>query len=296
MAKSTLKTLPNNAPIFDAKLFSLVKNTIFPDVKSDEAIVMAMEYCKAKNLDIMLKPVHIIHRKKKIKNAAGRDEYVSRWEILAGIGTNRITASRTGQFVGMSEPEFGPDVTETLGEAIVTYPEWAKVTVRRKVGDMVAEFVAIEYWKENYATKAYGSIEPNEMWKKRPRGQLAKCAEAQAFRKGFPEVGQEPTYEEMEGKFHVEREEAINQPIDEAPKIEFDETKRMDAIAILTEASTMDELKNAYTEAINYLGDDMDGRKIVNRETKKLKAKLTVSEFNQEIIDAEIEEKKNELV
>ena len=296
MSKSTLTTLPNNAPLFDAKLFSLVKNTIFPDVKSDEAIVMAMEYCKAKNLDIMLKPVHIIQRKKKIKNANGRDEYVSRWEILAGIGTNRITASRTGQFVGVSEPEFGPDITETLGDAVVTYPEYAKVTVKRKVGDMVAEFTAIEYWKENYATKAYGSVEPNEMWKKRPKGQLAKCAEAQAFRKGFPEVGQEPTFDEMEGKFHVEPEKSTNQTItvNDVPRIEVDETKRLDAIAILTEASTIDELKNAYVEAINYVGDDMEGRKIINKETHKLKAKFTVRDFNQEIEAAEVEEKKNE--
>lgn len=38
------------------------------------------------------------------------------------------------------------------------------------------------------------------MWKKRGRGQLAKCAEAQALRKGFPEVGNQPTADEMEGK------------------------------------------------------------------------------------------------
>ncbi|WP_201283357.1 recombinase RecT, partial [Klebsiella pneumoniae] len=41
---------------------------------------------------------------------------------------------------------------------------------------------------------------PNAMWKKRPYGQLAKCAEAQALRKAWPEIGQQPTADEMEGK------------------------------------------------------------------------------------------------
>ena len=38
------------------------------------------------------------------------------------------------------------------------------------------------------------------MWRKRPRGQLEKCAEAQALRKAFPERAGGPTAEEMAGK------------------------------------------------------------------------------------------------
>jgi len=65
-----------------------------------------------------------------------------------------------------------------------------------------AEFTAIEYWKENYAVKGgkEKSVAPNAMWSKRPRGQIAKCAQAQALRIAFPELGAQPTAEEMEGK------------------------------------------------------------------------------------------------
>jgi hypothetical protein len=103
----------------------------------------------------------------------------------------------------MTEPEFGPDVTRDIGNVTITYPEWAKVTVKRALASgIVAEFTAREYWTENYAVKGgkEKSIAPNAMWMKRPRGQIAKCAAAQALRIAFPELGAQATAEELEGK------------------------------------------------------------------------------------------------
>ncbi|MBY0436900.1 MAG: phage recombination protein Bet, partial [Burkholderiales bacterium] len=160
------------------------------------SIAMAVEYCKAANLDVMQKPVHIVPmwdgKSKRMRDV-----------IMPGIGLYRIMAARTGQFAGMSEPEYGPDVTETIGGVSVTYPAWCKIVVRRQLASgLVAEFPAIERWKECYAIKGgpEKSIAPNAMWFKRAYGQLAKCAEASALRKAFPEFGAAPTAEEMLGK------------------------------------------------------------------------------------------------
>jgi phage recombination protein Bet len=128
--------------------------------------------------------------------------------VMPGINLYRTQASRSGAFAGMTEPEFGPDRTDKIGGQEITYPEWCRVTAKRQLANgAVAEFTAREFWIENYAVKGgkEKSIAPNAMWTKRPRGQIAKCAAAQALRIAFPEIASQPTAEEMEGKsIHVD--------------------------------------------------------------------------------------------
>jgi phage recombination protein Bet len=161
---------------------------------SPEAIRLVLAYCRAASLDPMQRPVHIVP----MWDRASR---TTRDVILPGIGLYRIQAARTGQLAGVSRPEWGPTVTAVLGGVEVTFPEWCRITVRRRLADgTVAEFTAEEWWVENYATAGRDTEAPNAMWRKRPRGQLRKCTEAQALRMAFPEVGQSPTAEEMEGR------------------------------------------------------------------------------------------------
>lgn len=75
-------------------------------------------------------------------------------------------SSRSNQYVGISEPEFGEEVTNNLGGVTITYPAWCKITVKRAVGNFVAEFTAVERWIENYTTERKDSVAPNYMWKK----------------------------------------------------------------------------------------------------------------------------------
>lgn len=176
------------------ELIRVLKGSLYPGA-DDNSVRMVLGYCRASGLDPMQKPVHIVPMWDS-KASSMRDV------VMPGIGLYRVQAARTGQHAGTSEPEFGPDVTEKIGGVEITYPAWCRVKVYRIVGGQLCEFPAKEIWKENYAMKGgkEKSIAPNAMWTKRPYAQLAKCAEAQALRKAFPEFGAAPTADEMEGK------------------------------------------------------------------------------------------------
>lgn len=180
------------APMEEGELIGVLQSSLYPGA-AVPSIKLVLSYCRAAGLDPLQKPVHIVPMYDKTIRGM-RDV------IMPGIGLYRTQASRSGQYAGVSEPEFGPDVDLELDGVRLTVPQWCRVTVRRLLGGVLCEFTAREFWSENYATAGRDAMAPNAMWRKRPYGQLAKCAEAQALRKAFPEVGSAPTAEEMEGK------------------------------------------------------------------------------------------------
>lgn len=177
----------------DQELIAVLQSSLYPGAAIG-SVQMVLNYCVAAGLDPLQMPVHIIPiwdgKAKQMRDV-----------VRPGIGLYRTQAARSGQYAGVTEPEFGDDVTETLEGVKVTFPKWCKVTVRRLLANgAVVDFTAKELWLENYATAKSDSTAPNSMWKRRPYAQLAKCAEAQALRKAFPEFGSQPTADEMEGK------------------------------------------------------------------------------------------------
>jgi phage recombination protein Bet len=177
------------------ELVPTLQASLFPGAKP-ASVAAVLDYCEAARLNVMLKPVHIVPMS--VKLPTGKYEY--RDVVMPGINHYRTQASRSGVYAGKSEPEFGEDVTETLSGTAVTFPAWCKVTVYKIVAGMRVAFTATEFWIENYATAGKDTKAPNKMWRQRPRGQIAKCAEAQALRMAFPELVGGETAEEMEGK------------------------------------------------------------------------------------------------
>ena len=198
---SEIAKIQTQISVDEQNMMAVLRSSLYPGA-SDSSIKMVLAYCQAANLDPLQKPCHIVPMYN--RNAGGMIDV-----IMPGIGLYRIQAARTGEYAGMSPPAFGDDISETIGTTAITYPSSCSITVLRllKGGGDPAEFTATEYWKENYAQKGGREklVDPNAMWLKRPYGQLAKCAEAQALRKAFPEIGSQPTAEELEGK-HQEAE------------------------------------------------------------------------------------------
>lgn len=187
----------------DVAKWRVMTDAIWPGAKSPYSIALAWDYCKARGLDPLKRPVHIVP----MWSTALNREVETIWP---GINEVKTTAARSGAWAGMDPPQWGEDITETfdggtdkhdrqLPDVEITYPESCTITVYRIVGGQRCAFTETVYWIEAYAPKNRWTKVPNEMWAKRVRGQLHKCTLAAVLRSAFPEES-DYTAEEMEGK------------------------------------------------------------------------------------------------
>lgn len=177
----------------DEAAWRTAMTSLFPGAKP-ESVLMVFDYCKARKLDPLKKPCHIVPIE--VKDSA-TGQYVWRDVVMPGIYEYRTTAQRTGEYLGHSIPTYGP-IEDYKG---VPAPSWCSMTVYRwnPVAKVRAEFPVTVQFREVVATKRDGS--PNARWSKAPNQMLTKCTEAAALREGFPdELGGTQTVEEVEGR------------------------------------------------------------------------------------------------
>ena len=189
----------------DEAKWRVLAEMTFPSARTPEALVMVLEYCRARGLDPLKRPVHIVP----MWNVALGREVETVWP---GINEVQTTAARTGLWAGMDSPRFGPELSRSFrgrrrsgegwedAELTLTFPSWCEVTVWRLVNGQRCAFSEPVFWLEAYSRAGGARSElPNDMWVRRPRGQLLKCAKAASLRAAFPEEA-DYTAEEMEGK------------------------------------------------------------------------------------------------
>lgn len=187
----------------DEPTWRTLKNSIYPGASND-SVLMAVDYCRARGLDVLKKPCHIVPMN--VKDAK-TGAYGWRDVILPGIYEYRITAHRTGLYIGRSAFEYGPKA-ECMGANV---PEWCEVSVYRlfkpdskermefRVRCYFSEVCNTKKEKDERGNKT-GEVVLNERWSRAPIQMLTKCCEAAALREAFPdEFGGEATAEEMAG-------------------------------------------------------------------------------------------------
>lgn len=146
----------------------LIKDTYFKG-STDNEFHLFLHVCQKHNLDPILKQIHPVKRWDK---KLGRETTT----YQTGIDGFRTIAERTGCYAPGKEPTY----IEEGGKVIS-----ATAYVKKKTNDGTwHEVAATAYYSEYVQTDREGK--PTPFWSKMPHNQLAKCAEALALRKAFP--------------------------------------------------------------------------------------------------------------
>jgi phage recombination protein Bet len=171
----------------------LIKRTVAKGATDDELQMFLMVATRA-GLDPFTKQIHLVKRWSK---AEGREIAT----IQTGIDGYRATAEKTGKYGGSD------DATFTFAEGQPKIPTSATVKVYKVMGDRTIEIKATAFWDEFEPTNEKLAF----MWRKMPKLMLAKCAEALALRKAFPNV--------LSGIYTHEEMEQVEEEKDEKPDV-----------------------------------------------------------------------------
>lgn len=138
------------------------------DNASQSDLAVFFHQCKRTGLDPFTKQIYMIGRWDSRSNSMKQT-------IQVGIDGCRLVADRTGAYLGSDE-----SWQERDGQLVS-----ATVNVRKLVSGQVGTFTAIARFDEYAQYKKDGKL--MGLWGNMPHRMLAKCAEALALRKAFPQ-------------------------------------------------------------------------------------------------------------
>jgi len=118
--------------------------------------------------------IYLVERNSKDKNGNWKKNYT----IQTSIDGLRIVAERTGKYAPEREPLLLKEEKELMG---------ATAYVKKMTDDGNWHTVAATAYFDEYV-QLDKSNNPTRFWKKMPRLMIAKCAEALALRKSFPDA------------------------------------------------------------------------------------------------------------
>jgi phage recombination protein Bet len=234
---------------------------------SNGDLAVFLNYAQRTGLDPFARQIYMIGRRTK-----QGDNWTTKWTIQASIDGLRIVAERSGDYAGQTAPEF-------CGEDGVWRDVWtsnqppvaARVGVYRR--GFTEALYGVAYYDEYVQTAKDGK--PTSMWTK-PRIMLAKCAEAVALRKAFPQdLSGIYTADEMS---QTESHPAPMPAQHAAPAVPFDaETGEVLEGSIVEDSDTYEDLEAAFNEAkdlpaLNAVGHRAAAATLPNEQKSELRA------------------------
>jgi phage recombination protein Bet len=166
--------------LFDQEKIELIKRTIARGASDDE-LALFIEQCRRTGLDPFARQIYSVRRK---QWSSSSRSYEDSQVIQVSIDGFRLIADRTRKYAGQVGPWWcGPDGQWKEVWLSDESPSAARVGVLRH--DFHQPLYAIAIYKSYVQTNSYG--EPISRWKTDPAGMLAKCAEALALRRAFPQ-------------------------------------------------------------------------------------------------------------
>lgn len=139
--------------------------------RPDEDLFYFLYVAKRTGLDPLVRQIYAVYR---WDTRLGREKMT----IQTGIDGMRLVAQRQGDYAGQDDAKYLPEDESTK------YPVKATVTVYKFMQGTRVPFTATARWGEYVQLDKQGK--PMGLWDKMPYLMLAKCAEALALRKAFP--------------------------------------------------------------------------------------------------------------
>lgn len=197
--------------IFDDSMKDLLKSQLLNDgigKLTDNELMMIGRQVEKTGLDPLARQLYVTSSS--VKKADGT--WGRKLNIQSTIDGFRLVADRSGKYGGQSEPiwEYGAEKTELNPLGL----KYAKIAVYRK--DFEQPLWGVAFWDEYRQVYTKDKVETlGRMWGRMPQLMLAKCAEALALRKAFPQ--------ELSGLYTSDEMGAAENVVDVTPHKPADE-------------------------------------------------------------------------